>query len=617
MSTIFKPLGIACVAFLSLWISLAAAGAAEPGTPSRVTRVTLYRGQALVTRTVPLEGPKGASELVVADIPEQVVADSLYAEGGEGVEVRAVRYRARAVGQEPREEVRKLDAAIEDINEKMQANKKNQEVLAKRAAYLDQMENFTAATAKTDLARGFLDAVALQKLTLFSFEQRNAGAKEQLTLEKEAKQLSDQLVLSTRRRDELTKGASRTVREAVLFVEKRAEGPAAVQLNYLVGKCGWSPTYAVRAEKNGKEVAVECNALVQQMTGEDWNGVTLTLSTASPALSAAGVGLAPFPISLVHETGRKLSTADLAQQLQDIRSRQTEAQVSNRNAVTLADNIASSWTVNTAANDLQSLELASGEDVLNMMQSHDTQAAGPSLSYQLAGAVSLASRSDQQMVRILQTALKGKFYYVATPVLSTYVYREAELINTSPEDLLSGPITVYLDGRFMGRTEIPTVARGQTFVVGFGVDPQLRCARELASRTDNLQGGNRELSFKYRLVLENYKDQPAEVRLFDRLPYSDRPADVRIKLGDLKDPLSKDEFYVRTERPKGILRWEINVPAGATGEKVRIVEYGFTLDFDRNLALHIPGTSQPEAQPAPAMKLQQEFEIQQRAKLSK
>jgi hypothetical protein len=99
--------------------------------------VTLYRGQALVTRTVPLEGPKGASEVVVADIPEQVVADSLYAEGGEGVEVRAVRYRARAVGQEPREEVRKLDAAIEDINEKMQANKKNQEVLAKRAAYLD------------------------------------------------------------------------------------------------------------------------------------------------------------------------------------------------------------------------------------------------------------------------------------------------------------------------------------------------------------------------------------------------------------------------------------------------------------------------------------------------
>ena len=176
-----------------------------------------------------------------------------------------------------------------------------------------------------------------------------------------------------------------------------------MQLNYLVASCGWSPTYTFRAGKDGKEVAVECNALVQQMTGEDWNGVTLTLSTASPALSAAGMGLAPFPVSLVRDTGRKLSTTDLAQQLQAIHDRQSEAQASNQNAVTLADNIASSWTVNTAANDLQSLELASGEDVLNLMHSHDAQsAAGPSLSYQLAGAVNLASRSDQQMVRILK-----------------------------------------------------------------------------------------------------------------------------------------------------------------------------------------------------------------------
>ena len=149
----------------------------------------------------------------------------------------------------------------------------------------------------------------------------------------------------------------------------------------------------------------------------------------------------------------------------------------------------------------------------------------------------------------------------------------------------------------MGRSEIPTVARGQTFVVGFGVNPQLRARRELASRTENVQGGNRELGFKYRLVLENYKEQPAEVRLFDRLPYSDRPNDVRVKLGELHDPLSKDKFYVRTEQPKGILRWEIDVKAGATGENVRIVNYGFTLDFDRNLSLYIPGTSPLEATP--------------------
>ncbi|MGO8689128.1 MAG: mucoidy inhibitor MuiA family protein [Thermoguttaceae bacterium] len=584
----------------------------------RVTHVTLYRGQAMVSRTIPLEGPPGAQELVVKDLPEQVVAGSLFAEGGEAIEVRAVRFRTRAVGQEPREEVRKLDLAIEAVNEKLAAEHKTQEVLAQRGAYLDQMEGFVVPTAKTDLARGFLDAAALQKITLFSFEQRETIAEKLLAAQKQVKRLNEEVALLQRKREELTKGAAHTVREAVLFLEKRGEGKDSVRLNYLVGSCGWSPTYAIRAGKDGKEVSIECSALIQQLTGEDWTGVTLTLSTASPALSAAGLGLAPFPITLSRDYGRRVSTGELATLMETLHARKGAAVAENRNALSLSENIASGWMANTAANDLQSLELASGEDVLNTIQTREGQTSeGPSLSYQLSAPVSLASRSDQQMVRILQTAFKSRFYYVATPVLTGYVYREAELTNTSQEDLLAGPIMVYLDGRFVGHSEIPTVARGQTFVVGFGADPQLRARRELAGRTENIQGGNRELSFKYRLVLENFKDQPAVVRLFDRLPYSDRPNDVRIKLADLKDPLSKDELYVRTERPKGILRWEIETPASATGEKVRIVEYAFTLDFDRNFALRIPGAG-GQAAPAPAQeKAQQEFEIQQRARLTK
>ncbi len=191
------------------------------------------------------------------------------------------------------------------------------------------------------------------------------------------------------------------------------------------------------------------------------------------------------------------------------------------------------------------------------------------------------------MVRVFQTTFKSAFYCVAAPVLTSQVYREAELLNTSDEDLLAGPITVYLEGRFMGRAEIMTVARGQTFVVGFGADPQLRARRELADRAENLQGGNRELAFKYRLVVENFKGEAVPVRVFDRLPYSDRPNDVRVQLGDPKDPLSTDKVYLRTERPKGLLRWDITVDGNATADKARIVDYGFTVDFDRNLAIQV------------------------------
>jgi hypothetical protein len=40
--------------------------------------------------------------------------------------------------------------------------------------------------------------------------------------------------------------------------------------------------------------------------------------------------------------------------------------------------------------------------------------------------------------------------------------------------------------------------------------------RELADNRDDGQGGNRGLSFQYRLVAEYYKGDPVEVSAFDR-----------------------------------------------------------------------------------------------------
>jgi uncharacterized protein (TIGR02231 family) len=264
--------------------------------------------------------------------------------------------------------------------------------------------------------------------------------------------------------------------------------------------------------------------------------------------------------------------------------------------------------VNSAANDIQALELSVGKSTLTRIASENAGAAAPSLTYNIAGSVSLASRSDQQVVRILQDELKSRFYHVATPVLGSSVYREAELSNGGKHDLLGGPVTVYLDGQFVGRTEIPTVARGERFLVGFGADPQLRVRRELADKVDDVQGGNRELTFRYRLVIENFKDRAVPVRIFDRLPFSQQTSDVRVTLGKTSDELSGDKVYQRTERPKGLLRWEIEVPASASGENARMIDYEYTVEFDRNFNL-TSATAVPQ--------LQMEFEKLQRSRLKR
>ncbi len=617
---------------LACGLALAASAASShaAATEGRVTEVTLYRGQAQVTRTVPVEAAAGRIEVVVGNLPEQIVPGSLFAEGGDAVEIRAVRFRTRAVGEEPREEVRALDQQILETQQQLELAQKRQALLVKRTEYLAKLEGFVAPTAQTDLTKGVLDAEALERLTAFTFAQHDTIATEEVQLGKQVRELGEQIELLNRQKAEITAGASQTIREAVIFAQKDGEAPTEIRLNYLVANCGWSPSYTMRAGDDRQHVRVEYNALIQQLTGEDWNDVNLTLSTASPALSAAGPGLAPFHVTLSADPGvqpssaantpalaggapdqqadpfygRGASKSQVIDELAGLNSRRTEFGVAVNNAVNFAESNRLSWSLNEYACAVQQLELNGDAIALSVLRSDGAdERDGPSLSYKLGDGVSLASRSDQQMVRIMQTDMESQFYHVAVPVLTSYVYREAELKNASEQDLLAGPMTAYLDGRFVGRGEIPTVARGQQFVVGFGADAQLRTRRELVDKTDSVQGGNRETRFEYRLVVENFGGTPTPVRAIDRLPHSEKGDDIRITLGKTSDPVSDDKLYQREERPMGLLRWDVEAAANAAGEEARLITYDYTVEYDRQFVVSSPESKQ---------NLQEEFERLQR-----
>ena len=86
--------------------------------------------------------------------------------------------------------------------------------------------------------------------------------------------------------------------ETIAFVGPSGSGKTEIRLYYLVQNAGWSPIYNFYSKLGGKTVRVEFNARVQQVTGENWDNVNLTLSNATPALSALAPGLSPFRMKL-------------------------------------------------------------------------------------------------------------------------------------------------------------------------------------------------------------------------------------------------------------------------------------------------------------------------------
>ena len=211
------------------------------------------------------------------------------------------------------------------------------------------------------------------------------------------------------------------------------------------------------------------------------------------------------------------------------------------------------------------------------------------VTYQLGSRTSLPSRSDRQLIQIAALPVKGEFYKMAIPVLTNYVYDEASLTNTSNMVLLAGPVSSYMAGQFVGNGDIPTVAVGQSFTVGFGIDAALRATRERLEKTDVVQGGNKVLGFTYRLAVENFGATPAQVRLLDRVPTA-KDSEVKITFESTQTELSKDKEYQMTDRKNNILRWDVQVPAQKNGTEAFALQYQLRMEYDKNLAIsNLPG----------------------------
>jgi uncharacterized protein (TIGR02231 family) len=209
---------------------------------------------------------------------------------------------------------------------------------------------------------------------------------------------------------------------------------------------------------------------------------------------------------------------------------------------------------------------------------------GPSVTYHLRSRLTIPSRNDQQLIEVARIETKPAYYYKAVPVLTSHIYRLADLANSSDYVLLPGEATMYVGSDFVGRMNLPLVAIGEKYTVGLGVDPQIQVSRVLLKKSRTVQGGNQVHNYEYRITVGSYKSEPVMVQVWDRLPRAEAEA-IAVSLVEPAPKLSNDPAYMRDGRPQNLLRWDLTVGPGQTGEKSATVAYQFKLEFARDVAI--------------------------------
>ncbi|MGB6222858.1 DUF4139 domain-containing protein [Haloferula sp.] len=556
----------------------------SPDITGTIKEVTLYQGTAIVTRRVELPAAKtGTFELVVTSLPTATDPTSVHADRVEGAMVRSVSCRSRPPEEASKlaSQVTELDDAIRTLSRKI-ATSKNEIALRRiRQEYLRGLENFVAPAATQEMTHGVIQADQLEAVTQMHFREYERASQEIMTMSSSIEDDTLELGELRKQREKLAAGPPATF-DAIVFIEKKEAGPASLHLNYLVKDCGWSPLYNVRANTADNALEIEFNAIIHQVSGEDWKEASLALSTASPKTSAYNPRLTPLYVG-VSEDDSTINNPNRVATYNRAQEDKKAAMLSQFRGKSIDENSADNFKANESAASVQLIELSERLSELRLMRDNGTE-EDLSIRYALESPVTLVSRRDQQMVPVLRHNSSAAFYHVASPILTSAVFREAELTNESNHDLLGGQVNVFLDGEFTGRTEIPTIARGRNFTLGFGVDGQLRARRSLIDRTETVQGGNRQVTISSDVVIDNFKTTPVNLRLRERTPFMEDTASLRVALGEMSHPISSDSDYKRFERPKGVLRWDLEVPPGANDNAFSL-SYTYTLEFDKNVAL--------------------------------
>lgn len=506
---------------------------------SDVTAVTLYPQGASIVREVPYSMPAGAHDLVLTGLPEGLDLSAVRVDLT-GATLGAVTGRRDFV---PPVAVGKSEA-IEAAKAKLAALEARLRV--DQGEIIDIQVEAEAAQSRADFLKTLkdgpttqgMDAEGLRAMALMIGEDIRIARTEAL----EAKRRAEERQLEqTDLRTEIE-----LARQALAALETEEEGgvqlsisasadaaaEGVIRVSYPTFNAAWMPSYDMRLSKSDGQLVIERGAIIAQNTGEDWNDVTLTLSTVRPSEQIMPREVYAWQRVVVDKSvlqprARKQLEMSSVSELGDARGVEAEAPV-----------------VAEAAPAAPSYD-------------------GLAVSYAYPTPVSIANRADQVQIKLGSVETEASVGAWAVPLYDQTGFLMASFTNDSGELILPTPhLNLYLDGRFMGRSSLPEVIpAGGEADVSFGAIDGLRLTRTV-TRNEGDRGmisRSTELSEAVEMKVENLTGETWPVTVFDRVPYSEQE---ELEISWQARPRPSTEDY---DDRQGVMAWELELAPGASG----------------------------------------------------
>jgi uncharacterized protein (TIGR02231 family) len=525
--------------------------AAEFKLPSKIDAVTVFPQGADVVRDVAIDVPAGEHGIVLADLPQNVDAQSIRVEGlsAGNLIVGSIDTRSKFQGDSDDQRRAGIEKQINELSFERQAldltlsDLNQQRTILLSLADKQLVPQTTTETVKAiDAAQlgGLLDLVG-QKLSALSAAVLTAQ-KRQRDIDETSAKLSAQL-------DEIPSPEEYRT-EVVVNIEAAEALKGSLRVSYRVQEASWSPFYDARLTigdgKAKPSVELVHRAEVTQSTGERWDGVELTLSTARTNGMTAAPDAVGWEISKVDTIAQQELVMPAPAPMEDATGGAVAKSASN-------------------AADMQK----------PMVRSVQRQAVienvGFQATYKIAGRVAIDNAGQSKKVRITSGQHEATLQAVVVPRvdLTAYLTANFKIAGTGPQ--LPGVVNLYRDGVFVGQGNLPLLNPTESADLGFGADDLVKVSRAEVNRVTGEEGFISSSNVEVRawdVAVKNLHSIAMPVRVIDRVPFT---ASKEIEIAEapgMTEPSVRD-----LDKKRGVLAWDFKLePQGEntvkTGYKV-------------------------------------------------
>ncbi len=561
---------IKLVALLLVSSAFTPAFAEDIKAVSHIDAVTVYPQGADVVRISTVDLKAGEHTLLLEDLPGSIDPQSIRVDGAgnAGLEITSVDSKIIELSSVD------IDAKRKVINDQIEALMDERSGLDQTVSDAQAQQKLLMSLADKQLQPGStnetvktVDATALGNLVDLVGARLTTISKSIHDAQLRQKAI-DKVVADLNIKAESLAPDEEAHMQVSVHVAASAALMGSVKVSYRISGAGWQPFYDAKLAfpDKGEKAKLEIirRAEVMQNTGEVWDNVAMTLSTARPTGSTAApdLGEDPIQVALAEALGRTqgLSTAPAA----------------------AAPKVVEDKMNGEADEGFIDQKLLKKPDIMAIQRQAVIEMAGFNANYVIQGRVSVDNTGTAKKVRIATDQFDATLQAITVPRLDPNAYLTAAFTMKGDAPYLPGVVNLFRDGMFMGQGSLPQLNAGEDTKLGFGADDLIKVKRAEVKRKSGTEGiitSSNVQELAWDMSVTSLHDVTIPVTVIDRKPFSTQSEITVETLGGMTDPSVTD-----LNKKRGVLAWNFDLEPKA--EKAIKTGYKVTSPKAANISLN-------------------------------